>query len=291
MDEIVIPMGNAQPAPLDQTTPPPVPDAPAAPPEPNPADQYATKFAELARRERALQQQQQEYKSLKARLEEMDALEKLRDEDPLSYLDKKGLSYEKLTQRVLSGGKKSVEEQVEELQQSLKARDEAAAKAAKDAEQKAFDDRQAAYMAELDTFVKGNDYELIQQYGQTQMVYDVILDHYLQTQQQGEAKLLSFKEASDLVEEHLEGEVAKALSTKRIKARIGITEPPPDSVPPLSSQNTTPAAQSPTPARPPSGPTTLNNSLRTTTEPDRTAERVSDEELFKRAAQTLRFVQ
>ena len=83
------------------------------------------------------------------------------------------------------------------------------------------------YKNELTNFVNDNDkYELIRANDAVDVVYEVIEQHYNETQ-----RILSKEEAADQVEAYLEEEVEKLLNLNKVKSKTGALEASPKSEP------------------------------------------------------------
>ncbi len=77
-------------------------------------------------------------------------------------------------------------------------------------------------IADLTDFVnKSDEYELIRAYDNVSMVYEVMNQHYMEQVEKGIPdqliKILSYKEACDAVESHLDEQVSKTYEAKRAK--------------------------------------------------------------------------
>ncbi len=230
----------------------------ATPPkaETPPKDDMSSKFAALAKREKAIVRQQQEYKAREAAMAEREAkiaareakiqeADKLWDEDIWKSLEARGLDYNKLTKKFMEGDTKAPKETLSAEQQVAKALADFQKKQDdKDAEQKAEQEKQqkaaeakqqaelqAAYekfKSDIKTHIQADEaaYELINLYDQSDLVVDTIQQHFENTQEVDEqgfitksGKVLSVKEASDMVEKYLEEEAQKALKSKKLGAK------------------------------------------------------------------------
>jgi len=123
--------------------------------------------------------------------------------------------------------------------------EERAAAAAKEREllQQKHQEALETFRSDAQEFVKSHsdEYELINLYNQAPLVISTIEQHFEATSQDGKpGKVLSFKEACDLVEKYLENEAMKAMSTKRLSAK---GTPQPKVEPPAGGKQETPAQQ------------------------------------------------
>jgi hypothetical protein len=204
-------------------------------------DASAQRFAALAKRERAIVKKQEEWKSqqsewesFKKEREEWKAarakdaeVEALKRTSPLKWLEAQGITYNDLTAAALAGGKPPPDMAVREIKEefeSYKAQQERMRKEAADAEkarqQAEYDRVVEEFKAEVNQFIDGKkeEYELITLHAATPVVYATIEEHFANTK-----KVLSIKDASDLVEKWLEDQVAKSLETKKLKAKVSPT--------------------------------------------------------------------
>jgi hypothetical protein len=256
-----------------------------------PKEPLSSRFALLARREKELVQRDKDLKSKEAQYAEWQkekaALEQSkREEDelwqtnPFEALKRRGLSYQKLTELQLNDekptpdliAKKVARDELEAYkkeQQELakKKADEDAERAKKEAEE-AYNNTLTQFREETKAFVTSHtdDYELIGLHADDgiETVLATIELHFQETSKAGNPRVLSIKEACDLVEKHFEDEAKKLIATKKLQAKA-------------SPQPEADKAQSET-AKP---RTTLNNNMTSSaTTPTR---RLSWEDRVKRA--------
>lgn len=220
---------------------------------PSPAENPAlsSKFAALAKKERAIVKKQEEVKlrdadvaKREATLAEREAKilesEKMFNEDVFKALELRGYSYQKLTDMLLSGEKvakkepedpatlaqRKIEEFEKRMAEKEAARIAAEEKAKKDAEEQEAARIEAAwkkYSEEVNAYVKEHsaEYELIELFGQHQLILDTTDEYYKQHQ-----RVLSIKEASDMVEEYLVNEAKKAAQAKKLSSVVAKPETP-----------------------------------------------------------------
>lgn len=251
------------------------------------AERFAAKFAALSRKEKeirtreaAMQKQladlEAKINSIKSQEEEITKFRNLPSrlkQEPLKVLEESGLSFQQLAEMVLNDGKptqdmvmqeyeKKVMGKVQELEQKL------AEKEAKEAQER----HEAAlgqFKAQLTDFVNNNaEYELIKANDAVEVVYELIEQHYAETQQ-----ILSNKEASDAVEEYLLEEAKKLVDRDKVKKLL--TPPTP----------TKPAA--------PTGKTstTLSNAQAAQAPKSGAAKKMSNEESMLEAAKLIKWVE
>ena len=202
-------------------------------------DQFASKFAALSRKEKALRDRESEYESkfeeMERRLAEYEAQsqepevdwEHMLRNDPLRALEEAGLGYDKLTELALNDGKLTPDMQLaamrqelendyqrkfEELEERLNAKEQSEVESYYDSVQENFQDQiSGVVMSDPDR------YELVQASEASGLVYDVIEEHYNET-----GRVLDIEEAADAVESYLEEEAGKLMKLKKLSSRLGI---------------------------------------------------------------------
>ena len=202
-------------------------------------DQFASKFAALSRKEKALRDRESEYESkfeeMERRLAEYEAQsqepevdwEHMLRNDPLRALEEAGLGYDKLTELALNDGKLTPDMQLaamrqelendyqrkfEELEERLNAKEQSEVESYYDSVQENFQDQiSGVVMSDPDR------YELVQASEASALVYDVIEEHYNET-----GRVLDIEEAADAVESYLEEEAGKLMKLKKLSSRLGI---------------------------------------------------------------------
>ena len=216
-----------------------VADEYSEPQESSSQDQFASKFADLSRKEKALRERESEYESkfeeMERRLAEYEAKsqepevdwEQMLRNDPLGALEEAGLGYDKLTELALNDGKLTPDMQIaamreeierdykrkfEDLEERLQAKEEAEA-------EEYYNNIQENFQHEIGNFVRenGEDYELIAASEADSLVYDVIEEHYNET-----GRILDLKEAADAVESYLEEEAGKLMKLKKLSRRLDV---------------------------------------------------------------------
>lgn len=252
-------------------------------------DKFAQKFAALSRKEKAIRDKERalemKIKEMETRSAQLEAEIKSKyvdpemlTQDPLKVLSEKGLSPEQLAELILNNGKKTPERLLEEYDKKMQAK-------LSEYEQKLQAKEQAEKQAQLEkvtnefkneiaSFVSATpDYELIRANSAESLVYDVIEEHYLQTQDEnGEnGTILSNKEACDLVESYLL-EQAKSVwekANKKLSTVYGLK----------SEAKPEPKGQSPT----------LSNAM-SASAPKNADRKLTDEESKQLAAKMIRWI-
>ena len=200
-------------------------------------DKFASKFAALSRKEKALRDREAEYESkfeeMERRLAEYETQsqepevdwEQLLRRDPLKALEEAGLGYDKLTELALNDGKLTPDMQMsamreeierdyrrkfEDLEERLQAKEEAEA-------EEYYNSVQENFQHEIGNFINENNeaYELINASEADTLVYDVIEEHYNET-----GRILDLKDAADAVESYLEEEAGKLMKLKKLSGRL-----------------------------------------------------------------------
>lgn len=222
--------------------------ADAAAPSPK-KDDASSKFAALAKKEKALVKQQADIKAkeqsfiqkeqdIAAREAKIKASEALWETDVLAALESKGYSYQKLTDMILSGkvspekapidpiteAKKIADDLRKEFSDKEAAREAAIQKSQEDKkaqEAKELEEAYTNYRNSVAEFTKTNadDYELLNMYGQQELVVETVDGYYEKYK-----RVLSLKEASDLVENYLIDEAQKALGSKKLSKSSPIAD-------------------------------------------------------------------
>lgn len=210
-----------------------------APEEGSNQDQFASKFAALSRKEKALRERESDYESkfeeMERRLAEYESRnqepevdwEHMLRNDPLKALEEAGLGYDKLTELALNDGKLTPDMQLaamrQELENDYKQKFEELEDRLNQKEQLEqdtyYDSVQQNFQDEIGNVVHQNPekFELIAASEASGLVYDVIEEHYNET-----GRVLDIEEAADAVESYLEEEASKLMKLKKISNRLGI---------------------------------------------------------------------
>lgn len=240
---------NAAPVTEQQQTDNPEAVKAEAAPKPEAAkpvdEKLASKFAALSRKEKQIREQRRELdardqrlKALETELNKMKAERESQDSELKSKLksgglkalrDEVGLTYEQLTEQALNDENPTPQQMMQRLREELKSEyseqisalrkelEDEKARKQQDAEESA----KNAYKSELKDFISKNEkYELTQTNEAYDLAYDVAEQYYAQT-----GKVLSYEEAANYVEEHLEEQANKILELKKIKAKLGAAQP------------------------------------------------------------------
>jgi hypothetical protein len=216
------------------------PEVPKTPPKEEP---LSAKFSALAKKEKAIVEQTRANKTAEAKLAEREAAisareakikesEALWDTDVFKALELRGYDYNKLTMMQLDGktaapetdpvkiAKKTIDDFKKEQAQAKADKEAADKKTADELAAKQKSDLEAAWEAynnEVNEFIESNKdtYELITTYAQQSLIAETVDEFYKKNK-----RVLSVKEASDMVEAYLESEAEKALNTKKISGKV-----------------------------------------------------------------------
>jgi hypothetical protein len=204
------------------------------PPEPKASKLFAVNL----RKEQALQARRTELAAKEAEvskkyaeLEAWNASRASAKVNPIKALEAMGLTYEQVTNFMLNGGVPSADVTLDLVQKKLddftasQNAERSKAQEAEKARLAAEDARvENEYVENVNKFISSNaeKYELINTFGQSQMVIDVIKANWEQHK-----RLLNETEAADLVESHLLEQIESATHTKKWQARVAPVTPAP----------------------------------------------------------------
>lgn len=225
---------------------------PTEPAQPTPeqkaqADQFASKFAALSRKDKQLRERE---KQIEKRLADLEARSKQEQEEvskyksiperlkkePLNVLKEYGLTMQELTDMMLNDGKPTPEMMLSEAEKRMQAKLDELDKKLKEKEeletstkhQQAIDN----FKSEISSFIteNNNDYELIAANDAADLVYEVIEAHFNDTADEDgqNGTIMDVKEACNLVEQHFLNEAKRHLKLGKVKGLLGPkTEPTP----------------------------------------------------------------
>lgn len=271
----VIPTPPTAAAPVEQSTTAPVVETPVAKqPE---KDQFAEKLEMLSRKERSIwrekQAMAQEKKQLEAQMAEYNEWKASKEKakhNPLDYLSKADLSYEKITEFMLNGGKPTEKDELAELREEFKRMREEQTNEKKQQQDELTKAQQAQHAQAIETF-KGEIaefmeqnktiYELSAQRDATEDIFNTIQDAYTIKMQEWNKsgrigrppEPMQIKDAAEVVEEFYEKEVQRLTETAKWKARMAQAKEDPSKPkapsPTLNNTMTSSAAASMIPAK------------------------------------------
>lgn len=254
-NQVTAPAAEPVVTPAVETTPPV--EVVAAPEpekvEPKEDPKFAARFAALTRKEQAIRAQEAKVKEAEAFRRTFEEDERLAKENPLKWLEKRGHTYDKLTQLALNDGSKPADMQIQELREQIeREKREAAEAAAKEAEETAKAKTQE-FLTGVGEFLDkhAEKYELLKNHDNgPELVLEVMHAHKAK-----HGRILSVDEACGFIEKHFEDELESRYSKiNKIKNKFGpqVAPPPADPLPQAKPQSptltNTQAATVPTPS-------------------------------------------
>lgn len=214
-------------------------------------DGFASKFAALTRKERELKEREKtretEYSAKQADIAEkqkkylqyetLDSELSTDKRKALEFIQSKGISLEELSnllvdelnpneevkfKRMQSQSEKTLRAEIEALKAQFEDKETKKKQSEEDSAKEHHEKVVQKVMGDLTEFVnKEDNYELIRSYNSVDMVYEVMNQHYVKQVDAGTPdqliKILTYKEACDAVEAHLEEQVTKVYEAKRAK--------------------------------------------------------------------------
>lgn len=238
---------------------------------------------------------------VQSEIKKVQEFEQLKKMNPLKAMEFLGYTYQQLGEIFLNDGKPTPEQEInrvksemeerleaykrEQLESAKKAQEEQELKAkkAQEEETKRIEAERLQvieeFQTEINEYLLGNqdNYELINTNEQHDLVFATVEQHFEKT-----GRVLSIKEAADLVERFLEQQVEKNLATKKLKAKV--SPPSTAKVEQAPKEDTQVKSQETAPATPVAKSKTITN--------DMTASSISkpadtEEERWKRALAAL----
>ena len=196
------------------------------PPEPTP-DPFSRRFAQLAREQKKLRQERDEIKRVQQELDARkntvstyDDLQKLARENPYEVMQKLGLDYEALSRQVLQDGEITPEQkmagEMKRLRDEIDAMKAERAELQKQQEAKKYQDTYSTFVDEIKTFVDNtNEFEFVKANNAYHVVAEVMQEQYNSTQE-----VMSYDEASKMVDDYYEAEAEKFLKVPKLEQRL-----------------------------------------------------------------------
>lgn len=229
--------------------------APAATPEAQPKETASALLAKLARQRKEamglskrVSAADSEKAELLKRIQELETKVTSKPKDPLEALKSAGFGYEDATNFVLNDSKLTPDQQIAALRKELEERDRSfeereQKRLQEEAEraQKTVQEQEEMFKTDVIDFVDQNKetYELTAREDQAEVadtVLAVIKQHFSQAMKEWEEagrqgkrpKVLSTKDALDLIEAHLEEKISKFYETNKIKNKFAPKAPEAD---------------------------------------------------------------
>lgn len=194
-------------------------------------DLYSPKFAALSRREKMLRDKEKEFEARRMEFEEkskgsqaeLQTLEQLKKENPLKWLEKQGVDFANVAKIYLNDGAipedvhaQKLQARIDELEQKLEGKFKSIESQEEEARKAQEEAALSQFKSDINQFVQSNagDYELINELGQSDLVFEVVAATW---ERSGGKKLLTNKEAADLVESHLLENAKKLTKLKKLQ--------------------------------------------------------------------------
>lgn len=182
---------------------------------------FSRRFNALTRREKLILEKDQEVKQRYSEIQEYQKEKDLLKSDPVGFLEKHGWKFNDLADFVLNDRKLSPERQMSELQKKIdqleneRKREKEETETSKKTQK--YQETITNYKKQIKEFVdsKADDFELINQFGEHDTIYDVIENYYNQ-----HGTILEVEKAAREVEKYLESQLDKAASTRKFKSRF-----------------------------------------------------------------------
>lgn len=261
-------------------------------------DKSAAKFAALARQEKEIREREAKIKEREAKFSEYESKRGKVKEDPLTYLKEEyGLTLDDLVKLAANDNKptpdmvaKKALEEVEnwkkkDAEEKQKAKEEAERKA-REEQERVYSERITSFKTEIGEFIKSkaDDFEFTSASDDgVDLIYDVIEKAYIESEKNGEPKILSIEEAAKAVEDYFEKQAEKLLTLKKVQGKVAPKAPEANG----SAAKPNPGAA---PKEPEKKTSTLTNAMETSTPPPAdTGKPLSIEESKRRAASFLKF--
>jgi hypothetical protein len=185
----------------------------------------ASKEKAIVRRQQQVKAQEQLIQEREAKLNEWEQFKSQASTNPLAALQALGLSYQELTDFVLNNEKPTPDLQVKALRDEIasfkKEQLDSQQRAQEEAKKRADEEFNQAienFKSDVNAFITSHadEYELINLHESHDLVFATIEEHFNKTK-----KILSTKEASDLVEKYLEEQVEKTVTgTKKFQSKF-----------------------------------------------------------------------
>jgi len=237
MTDVINPAAPSAVSPV--VTPPPVAapaEQEAAPPVSAEDPRLAARFVQLTKREKAIQEQQKAFKEKEQQWMQYEQAKAKAKENPLEFLTQHGLSYDELTNFILSGGPKPSDPKLTALEQKLAEIEQQTLKE-KEAQQLAQTQAEEAYINKVRqdyineayqvAISSPDQYELVIQENAYSVVLDVAEQIFLR-----DGVVPESKEVLQLVEDYLFDEAKKYTKVKKFNNLYqSVSEPEPKNTP------------------------------------------------------------
>lgn len=199
-------------------------------------DRHASRFAALAKREKAIVAEEARIKALAeevhgkaSKYQTWEQVLSKAKENPVEVLKAANISYDELTRFILNDNKpdpdrklEELNKRIEEVNETIKKKDEELERKELEANKKYVDQVIESYRGEVDAHISGNpeEYELIVANNSQHEVFSLIELWFEKT-----GEVLSPEKAAKMVEEQLLEETKKILGLKKLQPLIKPEEP------------------------------------------------------------------
>jgi len=266
-------------------------------------DKFANRFAALSKKEKELRMMEQQFnekmKGIKEHendLNEYREQKKLRETDPMAWLEKNNLSYEKLTEKVMEAPDyqqnaqwRAIQKEIGSLREMIDGFKgefggfkESITKKEQEQQQKAQEENHQAYLSHVEQFLESrpDDFELIRTFGDPSFFVEMQQQYYNKNGTVCEVEKLAEAYEKHLEDEQLDKQYKKMKSLKKFKEKYGDDPWTPEQadmgLPQMNTRNPN---------------KTLNRNFSTATPSTSNTDRfLSKEESMARAAQLIRFL-
>jgi hypothetical protein len=210
-------------------------------------------LAVLARKEKkimderkSLGEQKKEFEAKMARLQELEELEALLNDNPLEVLKRKNIPVSKINELYLGEANDEdvdpmtariaqLEKQVKEYQAKFDSKLSEEEEAKINGQKEKVSAQTQALITEIESVIKGNEaFELLESVGEgaAQQVLDLMQEMYNQSKEKNpdNPTILKPHEAAEMIENYLAEELKKTLSLKKVKALLGAKDSESDEI-------------------------------------------------------------
>lgn len=221
-----VPAGNDSPASTESVVSTDANPVVAEEPKPAQPDKFASRFAELSRKDKAitekkkaLEAQEKELADKAARIAEYEQLKGSAKQNPLAVLKQLGVDIDDVTQAIMTNGlpekvdpiKQEIESLKSELQKLTAEREAARQEKDKMEQQRLYSDYKQTVETDL------NEFPLAKSYLDADVVIDTITKHYHAT-----GEVLSHKEVLSQYEQFYEEKIEAIKNIDKVKQKLGI---------------------------------------------------------------------
>jgi transcriptional regulator len=186
-------------------------------------DRYLQKEKQLRRMQQELAAERDSFKSKETDYTTNYIQKQKLLEDPLSVLNEAGISYDKLTEMLLSqpNANDPATKAILSKLQALEAKQASIEKAAQEAQSKQYQDAVKQINSEIKMLVDGStDFETIKELGLHEAVTELIEQTF-----QTDGTLMDIREAAEQVENHLLEEAVRMSQLKKVQGRLAPKAP------------------------------------------------------------------